>query len=349
MYKPKIGISIGSLNGIGPEIVVKLFEDPRIVTLFTPVIFASPQVVDFYAQLCNVKDFKYVIAHSPKHIQSDKINVISVWKDKLDIQPGQHNPSLDVFSTTSIIEACKALKEKNIDAFVTAPVNKSSLLINGKNFTGHTDLFRTLFNTSDALMIMASPQLKVALLTEHVPINEVSKLITSERIISTLKTFHASLIQDFNIMRPRIAVLGFNPHSGDDGIIGSEEQKVINPAIKKARESENILAFGPFSADGFWGFQRENTFDGVLAMYHDQGLIPFKMKFGDIGVNFTAALPFVRTSPDHGTAMDIAGKNIANPESMRSAVFMAVDAVRARMNRIEMYANPLKPQVMPKS
>lgn len=334
-----VGISIGDLNGIGSEIVLKTFEDSRMLELCTPVIFANVKIISFIkknfeltAQLHGIDKIDQLVL--------GKINVLNVWKEGVDINFGKIDDNVGKYAIKSFVAATNALKENQIDVLVTAPINKYNIQSEEFNFPGHTDYLDKQLE-GEALMFMIQDNLRVGLLTDHLPINEVSKHLNEELINRKVRTINESLIKDFKIRKPKIAVLGLNPHAGDNGVIGKEDDEIIKPAIKKLFD-EGIMAFGPFSADGFFGNSLYEKYDAVIAIYHDQGLIPFKtLSFGQ-GVNYTAGLNKIRTSPDHGTAFEIAGKGIADYNSFKEAVYLAIDIYNSRIEHQELLKNPLK-------
>ena len=334
-----VGISIGDLNGIGCEVVLKTFEDARMLELCTPVIFANVKVLSFIKKTMN-SDLPLHGIDRLDQIIAGKVNVFNVWKETVAINFGQLDDEVGQYAIKSFEAATQALKNNAIDTLVTAPINKYSIQSEGFSFPGHTDYLDQEL-TGDALMLMVHDKLRVGLLTDHVPVNEVSKHLTVARIIQKIETVHHTLKQDFRINRPKIAVLGLNPHAGDNGVIGKEDQEVLRPTIQKMFD-KGILVFGPYSADGFFGSGQHEKFDAVIASYHDQGLIPFKtLSFGQ-GVNYTAGLDKIRTSPDHGTAFEIAGKNQADASSFKEAVYLAIDIYNARLEYQEWSKNPLK-------
>jgi 4-hydroxythreonine-4-phosphate dehydrogenase len=336
----RVGITIGDVNGIGVEIILKSLKDNRILSDFTPVIYGSSKVLSFYKRNINLQDFNYVNCKSADEIQSKKINVINVWDDEFEITPGISNDQGGSYAFKSLEAATNDIASGKIDVLVTAPISKDNIQKAGFQFPGHTEYLADLSGVKNALMVLASPFLRIALVTTHLPLKDISSTLTKELILSKIKQFENSLKKDFNIQRPQIAVFGLNPHAGENGKLGTEEQEVILPAIS-ASKNEGILAYGPFAADGFFGSEIKNQFDGVLAMYHDQGLTAFKALSFDDGVNFTADLPIVRTSPDHGTAFDIAGKNCASEQSFRSAIYLAIDVFKNRKFLKQISANPL--------
>lgn len=334
-----VGISIGDLNGIGGEIILKSFEDTRMLELCTPIIFANVKILSFLKKNLELSTNLHGIDKIDQAI-TGKINVLNVWREGVNIEFGKTDDNVGKYAVKSFVEATKALKSGDIDVLVTAPINKSNIQSEEFSFPGHTDYLNQELE-GDALMFMVQDTLRVGLLTDHVPINEVAKNLTEELILKKIKTINQSLIQDFGITRPKIAVLGLNPHSGDNGVIGDEEEKVLKPALKKIFD-EGVLVFGPFSADGFFGSGQYEKYDAVIATYHDQGLIPFKtLSFGK-GVNYTAGLNKVRTSPDHGTGFDIAGKGIADHSSFVEAVYAAIDIFKSRNNHAQITEKPLK-------
>lgn len=334
-----VGISIGDLNGIGGEIILKSFEDSRMLELCTPVIFANVKILSYLKKNLQLTTNLHGIDKLDQ-LLTGKINVLNVWREGVNIEFGKTDENVGKYAVKSFVEATKALKEGNIDVLVTAPINKSNIQSEEFSFPGHTDYLNKELE-GDALMFMVQDSLRVGLLTDHVPINDVAKHLTEELIRKKIKTINRSLIQDFGITRPRIAVLGLNPHSGDNGVIGDEEEKVLKPALKKIFD-EGTLVFGPFSADGFFGSGQYEKYDAVIATYHDQGLIPFKtLSFGK-GVNYTAGLNKVRTSPDHGTGFDIAGKGIADHSSFVEAVYAAIDIFKSRNEYAIISEKPLK-------
>lgn len=334
-----VGISIGDLNGIGSEVVLKTFEDTRMLELCTPVIFANVKIVSFLK-----KELKLDVAiHGIDKIEQlvvGKVNVLNVWREGVNLEFGKNDDVVGGYAIKSFVAATKALKEGFVDVLVTAPINKYNIQSEEFKFPGHTDYLDKELE-GDALMLMVHDDLRVGLLTDHVPVNEVAKHLTEKLISNKIKTIIQTLKQDFEIEKPKVAVLGLNPHSGDNGVIGQEEEKIIKPTLKKLFEAGNMV-FGPFPADGFFGSAQYEKYDAVIATYHDQGLIPFKtLSFGN-GVNYTAGLNKVRTSPDHGTAYEIAGKGIANHESFKEAVYLAIDVYNRRNDYQELIKNPLK-------
>lgn len=339
--KIKLGISIGDLNGIGSEVALKTFEDSRMLDFCTPIIFASNKTVSHLKNALNL-GIQFTGIQDPSRAISGKINVVNVWKDTPEIKFGVEEKEAGTYAIKSLRAAVNALKKDNIDVLVTAPINKKNIQDEDYGFPGHTDYLAQQLE-GDSLMFMVTEKLKVGLLTDHVAVKDVADAITPDLIRKKVKIIEQSLKMDFGIRKPRIAVLGINPHSGDDGVIGQEDEKVMKPTLK-ALVDEGHLVYGPYAADGFFGSGTYLQFDGVIAAYHDQGLIPFKtLSFGK-GVNYTAGLAKVRTSPDHGTALDIAGQGVADESSFKEAVYMALQIYKNRDEYQELTANPLKKQ-----
>lgn len=336
-----IGITTGDSNGIGYEVIIKALADARIMELCIPIVYGSSKTFGAYKrQNSEAEDLATNIINTAKDFHPKRINIINCVPDHLAIDPGQSTAHSAEAAKISLEAAVSDIKEGLLDAIVTAPVNKKALAQNNFQYTGQTEYLTHEFQAENGLMFMCSDRMRVGLVTNHTPISKISSTITKELILAKLNLMNLSLKQDFNIVRPKIAILGLNPHSGDAGLLGEEEITTIEPAIKEAFK-QNILAFGPFSPDGFFGNNMQYNYDAVLAMYHDQGLIPFKTLSFDNGVNYTAGLPIVRTSPDHGTAFDLAGKNLANPQPMLAAIYMAIDIVRNRANYKEMTKDAL--------
>lgn len=334
-----VGISIGDLNGIGSEVILKTFEDPRMLELCTPVIFANVKVLSFLKKNLNLQAQLHGI-DKIEQLLIGKINVLNIWRDNVNIEYGKLDPEIGKYAIQSFTTATKALKNNEIDVLVTAPISKANIQTEDFKFPGHTDYLNQELD-GNALMFMVQDNLRVGLLTDHVPLNDVAKHLTEDLIKQKIKTINQSLIQDFGIRTPKIAVLGLNPHSSDNGVIGNEEDKIIKPTLKNIFDN-GIMVFGPFSADGFFGSNQYEKYDAVIATYHDQGLIPFKtLSFGQ-GVNYTAGLEKIRTSPDHGTAFEIAGKGTANHSSFTEAVYTAIDIFHNRNTYIEITEKPLK-------
>lgn len=328
-----VGISIGDLNGIGGEIVLKTFEDSRILEFCTPVIFASVKVMSYYKNHFKF-DINFNGIQNLDQVVPGKINVFNVWKENVSINFGKEDFKIGAYAIKSLEVATKALKEGRLDMLITAPINKHNIQSDTFNFPGHTNYLEQELE-GDSLMFMVTDTLKVGLLTDHVPVSDIAKHITPELITKKIETIYKSLQQDFRISKPKIAVLGINPHTGDNGVIGNEDDQVLRPTLKKIKESGKLV-FGPYAADSFFGSNNYKNFDAVVASYHDQGLIPFKtLSFGE-GVNFTAGLNKVRTSPDHGTAFEIAGKGIADESSFKEALFTGMQIYKNRVEHQEL-------------
>lgn len=327
--KPTIGISCGDLNGIGMEVTLKALKDTRISKIMTPVLLCSSKVVSFYKKQLDMEDFNFFQVDDIEKIHREKTNVLNIWDDKLELNPGEPSKALGQYTRMSLAKGVELLKNGAIQGLVTAPLNKELVQDESFDFPGHTEYLAAAFELEDSLMFMVHEQLRVGVVTGHIPLAEVSEAVTTVGIVKKAKIMFKSLQKDFGIKKPRIAVLGLNPHAGENGLLGKEEEETIIPAIRQLKEGGN-LAYGPYPADGFFGSSQFTNFDAILAMYHDQGLVPFKQfSFGG-GVNFTAGLPAVRTSPDHGTAFNLAGKNIAEESSFRSALFCACDIIKNR-------------------
>lgn len=334
-----VGISIGDLNGVGSEIILKTFEDTRMLELCTPVIFAGTKVFSFLNKTLQTNTNFFGIDHINQLVHG-KVNVLNVWKEPVAIEFGKADSEIGKYAILSFKEAVKALKKDEIDVLVTAPINKHTAESEAFKFAGHTEYLGQELE-GEALMLLTSEDLRVGLITGHIPLQEVASKLNENLIRKKVLILEKALVQDFVIHKPKIAVLGLNPHSGDEGVIGREEIEIITPTIQKLFE-EGHYVFGPFSADGFFGSEAYKKYDAVLATYHDQGLIPFKtIAFGQ-GVNYTAGLNKIRTSPDHGTAFDIAGKGIADESSFREAIYMALDIYKSRLDYEQISVNPLK-------
>ncbi len=327
---PKIGITIGDINGIGPEIIVKALLDNRTYQNFTPIIYANGGIMSYYRKSLGKDQFNFHQAKSISQLNPKKVNVINVWTERVEVTPGNPNQTSGTYAKKSLEAAVEDLKTGQIDALVTSPFNKEYMKNEGFEFPGHTEYLASAFDVSDSLMLMVHEELRIAVVTGHIPLADVSQKITKETLESKLKLFLKSLKDDFQIRKPRIALLGLNPHAGENGMLGTEERDLIIPVIEEFKNSGNLV-FGPYPADGFFGSSQYQSFDGVLAMYHDQGLIPFKHISQSEGVNFTAGLPVIRTSPAHGTAYNLAGKDLSNPSSMRNAIYLAHDLARNKI------------------
>ena len=325
-----VGITQGDSNGIGYEVIIKALSDPRILDMFTPVVYGSSKIFSFYRKsIPEIEQMDTNAISSAADAHPKRVNIVGCLPDNVFAEPGGATAESAKAAITALDWAVRDLKAGKIDVLVTGPINKKAIVAEGFGFPGHTEFLQEAFGVKDVTMLMISDRLKVGVVTGHIPLKDVPASITEEKILSKLRLMKASLEQDFGINNPRIGVLSLNPHSGDSGLLGDEEQNIIIPAIRKAVE-EGIMAFGPFSPDGYFGMGHYENFDATLAMYHDQGLAPFKAIAFEDGVNYTAGLPVVRTSPDHGTAFELAGRDEADPRSMRAAIFAAIDIWKNR-------------------
>ena len=337
--KVRVGVSIGDINGIGMEVIIKTFMDKRMQELCTPIIFGSSKSASFYQKAIGIEDFSFNVIENPSKANNKKVNLINCWKEEVKITLGENTAEGGMFAVKSLEAATNALQKDEVDVLVTAPINKQNIQSYSFQFPGHTEYLEAKAK-GIALMLMLSESMRIGVVTGHLPLKQVSSNISQEKVLEKLRLLNKSLNQDFGIRKPKIAVLGLNPHAGDQGLLGKEEDDIIIPALQKANE-EKILSFGPYPADSFFSSDKLCAFDGILAMYHDQGLIPFKtLAFGK-GVNYTSGLNFIRTSPDHGTAFEIAGENKANEQSFREAVFTACDIYKKRHEFNEIHENPL--------
>ncbi len=341
LQKPVIGFTCGDLNGIGIELIIKTLSDNRINDAFVPVVFASNKSINFYRKALPDLNFAYQAVKDFTRLNPKQINVFNCWEEEVQITPGQLSDIGGKYALISLQHATEALKARHIDALVTAPIHKKNIQSAEFNYSGHTPFFKDVFQVQDVVMVLTAANMRVALVTEHVPVSDVAQHITRQDILSKLKILNESLQKDFGVDKPKIAVLALNPHASDEGLIGTEEETIIKPAIRDAKQ-HNILAFGPYSSDAFFARGYHERFDVVLAMYHDQGLIPFKSLCIGEGVNYTAGLPVVRTSPDHGTAFDIAGKAKADNSSFLEAVYTAIDICKQRKGYADVRKNPLR-------
>ncbi len=339
--KIRVAITHGDFNGISYEVIIKALRDNRLLEMFTPVIFGLSKVLAFHRKNFNFHDFNYHIINHTGQINPNKINILNLTNDQIDIDLGKSKKEAGSYAIEALERAIDSINEARADVLVTAPLNKSNIVSDSFPFAGHTGYLANKFKSSQVVMLMVYQNLRIGTVTGHIPLKDVSESITEDKIASNLAVLERSLIRDFAIAKPKIAVLGLNPHAGDDGVIGDEDKHIIYPAILKAKK-QGSLVYGPFPADGFFGSGEYTKYDAVLAMYHDQGLIPFKTLAAGHGVNFTAGLPIVRTSPSHGTAYNIAGKNIASPDSMREAIYLAIDIYNNRRTFDENSANPLQ-------
>ncbi|MDE5422229.1 4-hydroxythreonine-4-phosphate dehydrogenase PdxA [Ancylomarina sp. DW003] len=339
--KIKVGITQGDINGIGYEVIIKTLMDSRVLEICTPIIYGSPKVAAYHKKALNIDEFSLNNIKTANDSHPKRVNVINCTDENIKVELGKSTSSAGAASLASLESAVKDLNDGSIDVLLTAPINKKNIQSKDFVFPGHTEYLESRINSGKSLMLLISEKLRVGVVTGHIPISKVSENITEEKIIEKLNILNKSLVQDFGIRKPKIAVLSLNPHAGDDGLIGSEEKDVIIPAIEKSRKN-GVMALGPYPADGFFGSNDYSKFDAILAMYHDQGLTAFKALSFDSGVNFTAGLSKVRTSPAHGTAYAIAGTNVASPESFQKALYMAIDVYRNRLQYAELSKDPMK-------
>lgn len=339
--KIRVGITQGDINGIGYEVIIKTLMDPRMDEMCTSIVYGSPKVAAYHRKALNIENFSFNQIKDASEANPKRPNIVNCMDENVRVELGKSTEYGGQGALLALQAAISDLKANKIDVLVTAPINKANIQSQNFSFPGHTEFLANEFGVKNVLMFMVSDTMRIGVVTGHIPISEVSKSITTEAILTKLRLLNDTLVKDFAIRRPRIAVLGLNPHAGDSGVIGTEETTIIMPALKQAND-EGIVAMGPYPADGFFGSDRFTRFDAILAMYHDQGLSPFKVINFDTGVNYTAGLPIVRTSPDHGTAYDLAGHNLANPNSFRQAVYLAIDIFRNRQLHKELTANPLK-------
>lgn len=341
MSKLKLGITIGDINGVSVEVIIKALSDERMLNQFTPIIYGSSKVLSYHKNIVDSDNFQFSSISKAESAKYNRVNVLNCWDETANIELGKATQEAGKFAHIALDRAVRDFQNNQIDGIITAPINKHAMKMADFPFPGHTEFIADKFKSSNSLMMMVSESLKVALVTNHEPVSNVAGLITKESVTKKLNVLHKTLVQDFGIEKPVIAVLGLNPHAGDDGAIGNEDESEVRPAIIEAKKN-GMSIMGPYPADGFFGSSQFKKFDAILAMYHDQGLIPFKaLSFGN-GVNFTAGLPLVRTSPDHGTAYDIAGKNVADESSLRSAIFTALDIARTRKDYLESRENTLE-------
>ncbi|MCT4616013.1 MAG: 4-hydroxythreonine-4-phosphate dehydrogenase PdxA [Marinifilaceae bacterium] len=339
--KLKLGITQGDINGIGIEVIIKSLSDSRLFDYCTPIIYGSPKAIAYHKKVLDIESFTLNNIKSVEDASPKRVNIINCGDEALKVEFGKSTEIAGQFAFKALEDAVKDWKRGAIDAIITAPINKDNIQREDFKFPGHTEYLEKRLDSGKALMLLISQDLRVGVVTGHIPISEVSANITKEKIVEKIKILNKSLLEDFGIRKPKIAVLGLNPHAGDNGLLGKEENEIIIPALKEVK-LEGIKAFGPFPADGFFGSSEYNKFDAILAMYHDQGLIPFKALAFDSGVNYTAGLERVRTSPSHGTAYDLAGSNKASKESFMQAIYMAIDVVRKRKEFKQLSKNPLK-------
>jgi 4-hydroxythreonine-4-phosphate dehydrogenase len=340
----KVGITVGDINGIGIEVILKALNDPNVYANSIPIIYGSSKVISAHKKAINLPDFQYLVIKDVSEAKPKKVNLINCWEEDVQVVLGEKNANGGVYALKSLEAAAADLKDQKIDVLVTAPINKDCVRDAGFEFPGHTEYLANVSGSNEVLMFMVAEGLRVGVVTGHIPLRKVAESITKEAVEHKLRLMIKSLQEDFLIQKPKIAVLGLNPHAGDRGTLGNEEMDIINPVILKLRD-EGELVYGSYSSDGFFGSSNLKNFDAILSMYHDQGLTGFKSISFDEGVNFTAGLSIVRTSPDHGTAYDIAGKGIASERSFRNAYFLACDVYDKRLIYKEMNSNPLKKQV----
>lgn len=340
--KIKIGISIGDVNGIGLEVILKTLEHNSLYNYCTPIVYGQTKVASYHRKALGMTDFMFHVAPSAAQANPTKANMINCWEEDVKIELGESTPTGGKYARISLDRAVDDLLKGEIQALVTAPINKENIQSDSFNFPGHTEYLQDRSGSADSLMFMIAEDLRVGVVTGHIPVKDIGSHLTGEKIVRKLTLMNESLKKDFWIEKPKIAVLGLNPHAGDSGLLGTEENEIINPAIQEAFD-KGIICFGPYPADGFFGNGTYKQFDAVLAMYHDQGLIPFKtIAFGG-GVNFTAGLKFVRTSPDHGTGYAIAGKGKADPGSFQQALYAAIHIARSRKEQEQLLAGKLRP------
>jgi len=337
----KVGITHGDINGIGYEVIIKTLNEPHMLEVCTPVIYGSPKVAAYHRKALNIEGLSFNHIRNAGEAHSKRINIINCIDDNTRVELGKSTREAGESSYNALDAACIDLEQGLIDVLVTAPINKDNIQSENFDFPGHTEFLAQRFKTSNYLMLMVSDTMKIGVVTTHMPLAEVSKHITKEAVLSKLRILARTLQQDFSVPRPRIAVFGLNPHAGDNGLLGNEEIDIILPAIVQAKK-EGIIALGPYPADGFFGSEDYRKYDAILAMYHDQGMIPFKLTSFEHGVNYTAGMPVIRTSPAHGTAYAIAGEDKASPESFRQAMFLAIDVFKSRKIYQEISKNPLK-------
>lgn len=348
-YKIKVAITQGDINGVGYEVILKTLSDPRIIELCTPIVYGIAKVASYHRKALDLAPLTFNIINSAEEAEDGKLNFINCSEEEVKVEFGQSTESAGFAAFQALVHATDEFNNGMVDVLVTAPINKHNIQSEEFKFPGHTEYLENKCGKGDkSLMILMQESLRVALVTTHMPLKEVPSHITMDNILEKLNLFNQTLKQDFNIQKPKIAVLSLNPHSGEEGLLGMEEIEVIKPAINQAM-IDGMLCFGPYAADGFFGSMKYKEFDGVLAMYHDQGLAPFKTIAMENGVNYTAGIPLIRTSPDHGTAYDIAGKGIASEESFRQALYSAIDAFRNRIEYFEIRKNPLRKQYFDRS
>jgi len=337
----RIGITHGDMNGISYEIIIKTLQDQRLMELYTMIVYGSSKVASYHRKVLNINDFNFNLVKKADQAHPRRPNIVNINDEEIKIDLGKSTPIAGELALLSLEAACEDLQKGNIDVVVTAPINKNNIQSPGFSFPGHTEYLARKFDSQNYLMLMVTKALRIGVVTGHIPLARVGEALTEQLILNKIQVMNHSLSRDFGIVKPRIALLALNPHAGDEGLLGAEEKTIILPAIEKAYE-QNILVYGPYPADGFFGAANFKSFDGILAMYHDQGMIPFKLMSFDEGVNFTAGLPVIRTSPAHGTAYDLAGKNEASPEAFRNALYLAGDIYMHRLEYDELHSNQLR-------
>jgi len=337
----RVGISHGDINGIGYEVIMKTLLDPRILEMCTPIVYGSPKVAAYHRKALDIHNLSFNHIRSTNETHFKKAHIINCIDDNVRVELGKSTRDAGESSFMALDRACVDLKKGDIDVLITAPINKDNIQSDNFNFPGHTEFLAETFEAEDYAMLMVSETMKMGVVTTHMPLSMVAESLSKELILSKIKIIAKSLQQDFSITKPRIAVFGLNPHAGDNGLLGAEEEEIILPAIEQAKK-EGIIALGPYAADGFFGAEDYRKFDAILAMYHDQGLIPFKLASFERGVNYTAGLSVIRTSPAHGTAYSLAGENVASPESFRQALYLAIDIYKNREIYKEISKNPLR-------
>lgn len=338
----RIGITHGDVNGISYEVIIKTLLDQRLMELYTLVVYGSSKVASYHRKVLNINDFNFNLVKKADQAHPRRPNIVNIHDEEIKIDLGKSTAIGGELSLLSLEAAVDDLQKGHIDVIVTAPINKKNIQAPGFDFPGHTEYFARKFNTENYLMLMVNNAFRIGMVTGHAPLGQVKDLLTTDLIYKKIQVMNHSLMRDFGIVKPRIAVLALNPHAGDDGLLGSEEKNIIQPAVEKAY-NQNILAFGPYPADGFFGAATFRNFDGILAMYHDQGMIPFKLMSFEEGVNYTAGLSIVRTAPAHGTAYELAGKDEASPEAFRNAIYMAADIFLHRLEYDDLRAHQLHP------
>lgn len=339
--KIRIGITHGDINGVGYEVILKSFSDARMFDICTPILYGSSKVASYHKKMLTIPDYPFNIIKDIHDFSEKKFNILNIIKEEVKIDIGKSTKIGGELALKALNLACDDIKNGNIEALVTAPINKKNIQSETFKFPGHTEYLTQKFGSPDTLMMMVCNKIRIGILTSHLPLKEVPKVVTKELLMKKIEVMNESLKSDFGISMPKIAVLALNPHAGDNGVNGDEDQKIVIPAVNQCFE-KGILVYGSYPADGFFGSSEFNHFDGVLALYHDQGLIPFKLMSFTDGVNYTAGLPFVRTSPAHGTGYEIAGKNIACEQSFRNAIYLACDIIKNRKEYVELTKNPLK-------